>query len=284
MSLHRPSRLALVVAALCVAGCARGTPPESSTPEATTAPAVASAPAASTTAAVPTADTATTLVAYQWQLKSATDAAGQSITALFPSPDKPLGLLFGDGRINVTGSCNRMSAGYQLLDTVQLQASPGPSTMMACPPPLADADDAIARFLSGTLQVALEGESGAPQLRLAAANGSTLTFAGTPTPETRFGGPGTRAFLEVSPEPCVAPAPSARPCLMVRDRHFDENGLASGAPGEWRALPEGIEGYSAVAGEQHVVRVKRFEQIGTAGSAPTEHFVLDLIIEARTIQ
>ena len=245
--------------------------------------AAASAPA-TPAVATPTADTATTLVAYQWQLASATDASGQSIAALFPNPDKPLGLLFADGRINVTGGCNRMSAGYQLLDTAQLQASPGPSTMMACPPPLANADAAIARFLSGTLQVAVEGETGAPQLRLAAADGSTLTFSGTPTQETRFGGPGTRAFLEVSPEPCVAPAPSARPCLMVRDRHFDEQGLASGTPGEWRALPAGIEGYAPVAGEQHVVRVKRFEQIGTAGSAPTEHFVLDLIIETRTIQ
>jgi hypothetical protein len=111
-----------------------------------------------------------------------------------------------------------------------------------------------------------------------------LTFSGTPTPETRFGGPGTRAFLEVSTEPCVAPAPSTPPCLMVRDRHFDENGLASGAPGEWRPLPEGIEGYTPRAGEQHVVRVKRFEQAGAAGGAPTVHFVLDLIIETRTIQ
>jgi len=277
MSLHRPCRLAIAVAALCVAGCAPSTPPESSAPSATAAPAAASAPA-TPAVATPTADTATTLVAYQWQLASATDASGQSIAALFPNPDKPLGLLFADGRINVTGGCNRMSAGYQLLDTAQLQASPGPSTMMACPPPLANADAAIARFLSGTLQVAVEGEAGAPQLRLAAADGSTLTFSGTPTPETRFGGPGTRAFLEVSPEPCVAPAPSARPCLMVRDRHFDEQGLASGTPGEWRALPDGIEGYTPVAGEQHVVRVKRFEQAGT------EHFVLDLIIETRTIQ
>jgi hypothetical protein len=71
---------------------------------------------------------------------------------------------------------------------------------------------------------------------------------------------------------------------MVRDRHFDEQGIASGSPGEWRALPGGIEGYTPVEGEQHVVRVKRFEQAGTAGSAPTEHFVLDLIIETRTIQ
>ena len=100
----------------------------------------------------------------------------------------------------------------------------------------------------------------------------------------RFAGISTRAFLEVSTEPCVAPAPSTPPCLMVRDRHFDENGLASGAPGEWRPLPEGIEGYTPRAGEQHVVRVKRFEQAGAAGGAPTVHFVLDLIIETRTIQ
>ena len=281
MTLYRPHRLALVVAALCVAGCTPSKPPASTAPDAATAPAVASAPASPV---APAPDTATTLVAYEWQLKSATDGAGQSIAAFFPSPDKRLGLLFNDGRINVTGSCNRMSAGYQLLDSAQLQASPGPSTLMACPPPLASADAAIAKFLSGALQVAIEGEAGAPQLRLAAADGSSLTFGGTPTPETRFGGPGTRAFLEVSPKPCVAPAPAARPCLMVRDRHFDDNGLASGTPGEWRALREGIEGYTPAEGEQHVVRVKRFEQAGAAGSEPTVHFVLDLIIETRTVQ
>jgi heat shock protein HslJ len=252
-------------------------PPESPAPETATAPVVASSPV-SASAAAPTPDTATTLVAYQWQLKQATDAAGQSIAALFLTPDKPLGLLVADGRINVTGGCNRINAGYQLLDSAQIQVRQGMSTMMACPLPLMQADAAIARFLSGTLQVAVESEAGAPQLRLAATDGSTLTFSGTPTPETRFGGPGTRAFLEVSPEPCVAPAPSARPCLMVRERHFDEQGLASGTPGEWRALHDGIEGYTPVAGQQHVLRVKRFEQAGT------EHFVLDMIIETRTIQ
>jgi heat shock protein HslJ len=275
MSLHYPCRLALVVTALCVAACSRSTPPEAPAPDPATAPAV-TATAASSATVTPTPDTATTLVAYQWQLATATDASGQSIAALFPTPDKPLGLLVADGRINVAGGCNRMSAGFQWLDNAQLQVSPGPSTMMACPPPLMAADAAMARFLNGTLQVAVEGEAGTPQLRLARADGSTLTFSGTPTPETRFGGPGTRAFLEVSPEPCVAPATAA--CLMVRDRHFDEKGLASGAPGEWRALPEGIEGYAPVAGEQHVVRVKRFEQAGT------EHFVLDLIIETRTVK
>jgi heat shock protein HslJ len=281
MFLQYPRRLALVVAALCVAGCAQSTPPAPPAPEAAAAPAVAAAPA-NPAAAAPTPDTAATLVAYSWQLTTATDAAGQSIAALFPNPEQPLGIQFSEGRLGVNGACNRISAGYQLLDPAQMQLSPGMSTMMACPPPLAQTDAAISKFLSGTLQVAIEGEAGAPQLRLAAADGSALTFSGTPTPENRFGGPGTRAFLEVSPKPCEAPA--ARPCLMVRDRHFDEQGLASGSPGEWRALPEGIEGYTPVDGEQHVVRVKRFEQAGAAGGAPTEHFVLDLIIETRTGQ
>jgi heat shock protein HslJ len=282
MPLHRPLRLALVVATVCVAGCSRTSPPDAAAP-ATTAPAAASTPA-SPAVATPAPDTATTLVAYQWQLESASDAAGQSIAAFFPTPDQPLGIAFADGRLGVTGGCNRISAGYQLLDSTQLQVSQGVSTMMACPPPLADADAAFAKFLAGTLQVTVEGEAGAPRLRLAATDGSTLTFNGTPTPETRYGGPGTRAFLEVSPQPCAAPAPSTPPCLMVRDRNFDEKGLASGAPGEWRPLPEGIEGYKPAAGEQHVVRVKRFEQAGPAGGEPTVHYVLDLVIETRTIQ
>ncbi len=279
MSFHRPYHLSLILTALCIAGCARSTPPES--PAAEAVPAAPAEPAA-TPAAAP--DTGSTLTANQWQLKSATDAAGQSIAAFFPSPEKPLGLLFAEGRINVTGSCNRMSAGYQLLDSAQLQASPGPTTMMACPPPLGDADAAIAGFLNGTLQVAIEGDSGAPQLRLAATDGRALIFGGTPTPETRFGGPGTRAFLEVSPKPCEAPASASPPCLMVRDRNFDEQGLESGTPGEWRALPAGIEGFTPAAGEQQVVRVKRFEQADAAGGAPTEHFVFDMVVQSTTIR
>jgi heat shock protein HslJ len=274
----RRSRLPVLAAvALCAAACAPATPPAGpSTPPAAAAigePGATPEPAA----AVPAPDPATTLAAHEWKLQSATDAAGQSIAALFP-PQQMLGLLFGDGRINVTGGCNRMSAAYRLLDAASMEVSPGPSTMMACPPPLAAADTAIAGFLRGTLQVALAGEAGAPTLRLAAADGSALTFGGTPTPETRFGGPGTRAFLEVSTEPCAAPA--AASCLRVRERTFDEKGLESTPPGEWRDLPEGIEGYTRVAGEQQVVRVKRFE---TTGAEPKVHHVFDMVVRSSTV-
>ena len=284
MLLHHRPVCALVAAAVWVAGCSPS-PPGSTTAADTSAPvaeqaATGTVPARS--AAAP--DLGTTLVAYRWQLASATDAAGQSIGAFFPGPENVLGIEFTDGQLGVTGGCNRIGVGYQVLGPTQLQLGQARSTMMACPPPLAEADAAFAKFLTGTLQAEITGEAGAPVLRLAAVDGTALTLEGRPTPETRFGGPGVRAFLEVSPEPCQPPVATARPCLMVRDRHFDEQGLASGTPGEWRALPAGIEGYTPVDGERHVVRVKRFETAGAAGGEPAVHFVLDMIVESRTIQ
>ncbi len=271
MKMHPPHRVALAAALLSLAGCSQDSPPE------TTA-----APADTASAALPVAmELGPTLLAYHWRLESAADSAGQAIAALFPGPENRLGLEFAGGRLGVTGGCNRIGAGFQLVEVSKLQLGPATSTMMGCPPPLAAADEAIASFLSGTLQAELQGDADAPVLRLSAVDGRVLDFKGTPTPETRFGGPGTRVFLEVSTQPCEPPADAATTCLRVRNLHFDEQGLRSGEPGEWRALPGGIESYTPSPGQQQVVRVKRFE---TAGSEPTEHFVFDMVVESRTVQ
>jgi heat shock protein HslJ len=276
------SRIAcvMVAAGMGIAGCSPKST-DGTTAAGTAAPA---AEQAATAQAAPAPNLGATLTAHRWQLESATDPMGASIGALFPGPQTLLGVEFVDGQLGVTGGCNRIGVGYQVVEPAQLQLGQARSTMMACPPPLADADAAVAKFLTGTLQAEIKGETGAPVLRLAASDGTTLTFKGQPTPETRFGGPGTRAFLEVSVEPCQPPAPTARPCLVVRDRYFDEQGLQSGTPGEWRALPEGIEGYTPQDGQQQVVRVKRFETPGAAGGESLEHFVLDMIVESRTVQ
>lgn len=274
MRLHRLHCLTLTAAALALSACARDTSSEQ--PAAAAEPAAAAAPAVM--------ELGPALLAYHWRLESAADAAGQAIASLFPGPENILGLEFREGQLGVTGGCNRIGAGYQLVEGSKLQLGPARSTMMACPPPLADADAAIGSFLTGTLQAELSGDSGAPALRLAAADGRVLDFKGTPTPETRFGGPGTRAFLEVSPEPCDAPHDATAGCLKVRDRQFDEQGLRVGEPGEWRALPGGIEGYTPSAGQQQVVRVKRFEAPAAAGGEPTVHFVFDMVVESRTVQ
>ena len=273
-------RAVVAIVAVSVAACA---PPATEQPPApTAAPAAATTPAPAAVAAI---DLATGLVAYRWQLRTATDAGGQSLAALFPSAERPLGLGFADGRVNVEGACNRMGASYQLLEGGKIQVGQAMSTMMACPPPLDRVDAAVAAILAGTLQAAIEGTADAPTLRLVAADGSILQLAGEPTPETRFGGPGTIAFLEVAAQsgPCEVSPASERRCLMVRERHFDADGLATGTPGEFRPLPEGIEGYTPTEGQRQVLRVKRFQREAAAGGEPEVHFVLDLVIETEIV-
>lgn len=273
MRLSRPARLPIVAAALLIGACG----PES-------APDATPGPAASTVAAPVAPELGPTLSAYRWQLESAVDSSGQPIADLFPGPRNLLGLEFADGQLGVSGGCNRIGAGYEVVESSQLRVGPSRSTMMGCPPPLDAADAAIASFLSGTLQAELRGESGSPLLRLSAADGRVLDFKGAPTPETRFGGPGTRAFLEVSTEPCDAPHDAEPACLKARDIRFDEQGLRSGEPGDWRALPGGIEGYARSPGQQQVVRVERFESADADGGEPTVHFVFDMVVESRTVQ
>ena len=273
-------RAVVAIVAVSVAACA---PPATEQP-----PAPMAAPVAATTpapAAVAAIDLATGLAAYRWQLRTATDARGQSLAALFPSAERPLGLGFADGRVNVEGACNRMGASYQLLEGGKIQVGQAMSTMMACPPPLDRVDAAVAAVLAGTLQAAIDGTAEAPTLRLVAADGSILQLAGEPTPETRFGGPGTIAFLEVAAQsgPCEVSPASERRCLMVRERHFDADGLATGTPGEFRPLPEGIEGYTPTEGQRQVLRVKRFQREAGAGGEPEPHFVLDLVIETEIV-
>lgn len=282
-----PVRVLCVSVAILASGLAACTPRGADQPAAPApAPAVASPAAESAPApvAVATADAmAARLAAYRWQLQSATDAQGQVLADLSPQPDRALALLFADGRIGVEGGCNRGGASYQVLDPAQIQVGQWMSTMMACPPPLDRVDAAIAATLAGTLAATIEGGADAPTLQLVTATGSTLTLRGAPTPETRFGGPGTIAFLEVSAQrgPCEPPPAPARECLLVRDRQFDANGIAIGTPGEWRPLAQGIEGYAAADGEQQVVRVKRFEQVPAGGGEPVVHYVLDLVVETR---
>ncbi len=272
MSLPRLARLPLVAAALFVAACAPKSPTD----------ATVGAPESATAPVVP--ELGPTLVAYRWRLESAVDASGQSIAALFPDPANPLGLDFNDGQVGVSGGCNRIGAGYQLVEGSTLQLGPSRSTMMACLPPLDAADKAISAVFAGALQAQLEGEPGTPALRLTAADGSILQFTGTPTPETQFGGPGARAFLEVSAEPCHLQSEASPGCLRVRELQFDEQGLPSGEPGEWHGLPAGIEGYTRTPGQQQVVRVKRFESREATGNEPAEHFVFDMVVESRTVQ
>lgn len=256
--------LLMLALAACTPTPGTGNPPQ---------PAAADA----TTGAQPAADQ---LDAWHWHLAEATGADGARIAALFANPEQPLQLDFSQGRISVSGGCNRIGGGYRheggFLHVEQLL-----QTQMACPQPLMEQDAAIARLLEGRLAMATH-DSDPPGLELTASDGSKLRFNGEPTADTRFGGPGERAFLEVAPqrEQCPPAQEPALQCLRVREVFYDQDGLRSGEPGEWQLLSGEIEGYAHQPGIRNVVRVRRYSRDPAPTDTPAVVYVYDMTVES----
>lgn len=227
---------------------------------------------------------ASALAAYHWQLTDARDAQGARIDALFVRVDKPLALDFRQDRIGVGNSCNNMGGAFRI-EGDKLVVDRLASTMMACADPaLAALDQAIGQRLEGRLSASLQH---APEkLTLASAGGDTLVFDGVPTAETRFGSPGERAFLEVAAQtmPCSHPLIPDKQCLQVREVSFDDKGLKTGTPGEFRNFYDDIEGYAHEPGVRNVLRVKRFKRDPVPADASSVVYVLDMVVESEIVK
>ncbi|QTF90899.1 META and DUF4377 domain-containing protein [Halomonas sp. BM-2019] len=270
----------LIAATLAMAACS----PTADSPNDDGPEGIASHALPGTTA--PTTDASATLVAYHWQLESATDAEGQRVDALFPQADGALVFRFSEGRLSVRGGCNNLNASFELDDQGHLNTTRPVSTKMACEPALMQADAAVIELLGGEpLQAQVTGGDAA-NLQLTAGNGTVLAFKGEPTAETRFGGPGERMFLEIAPQrvDCNHPLIPDFQCLQTREIRFDEDGLRSGEPGEWQVLYEEIEGFTHTPGHRNVLRVYRYTRETTPADASSTVFVLDMVVESEIVQ
>ena len=267
-------RLLLLALPLLLAACpARQAATDAAAPPPPNAPTPPPAPQAP--------DLAAELPRFHWRLQDATDASGKRIDALFARAELPLQLDFRDGRIAVANTCNRMMGRYATSAgtlTVERLAS----TMMACvDPKLMALDREAGARLQGPLAMGLVAGD-APRLTLRNAAGDQLTFAGTPTPETRYGGPGERIFLEVAAQtaPCSHPLIPDMQCLQVRELQYDDKGLKVGDPGPFGNFYATIEGYTHEPGVRNVLRVDRYEIKDPPADAPSQAFVLDMVVES----
>ena len=221
---------------------------------------------------------------YHWTLVFATDANNRRIAGLPPGPDRPVVLSFDGSRLSVQGPCNRLVGGYEVTAANQLTVNVGASTRMACDPALMQADSALSNLLAKPLQVQMTGRPSA-QLQLVSPGNGTLNFTGEPTPESLYGA-GTTVFLEIAAQSVACPnppSPNTR-CLQYRERHYDDKGLMVGTPGEWKPLTFNIEGFTHREGVRNVLRVKRFQRPASARGAPSNLYVLDLVVESEIVK
>jgi len=270
--LENPMKALLMLLPLALAACSAAPDP--------VAPATTPNDTASTAPVV----SSDTLARYHWQLRDAVDGNNRRLDGLFrdAGDDRPLQLDFTADRVNASQACNAIGAGYRLVED-HLDTEMMMHTMMACPDPvLMERESTISKLLQDKPTVILTGTDDAPILALSAPSGQTLTFAGIPTAETRYGGPGETVFLEVADDeiPCNHPLIPGKTCLQVRERHYDEQGLASGEPGPWQPLQQDIEGYTHEAGVRNVLRLKRYTIKNPPADAPDTAYVLDMVVES----
>jgi uncharacterized lipoprotein NlpE involved in copper resistance/heat shock protein HslJ len=226
------------------------------------------------------------LETHRWTLVSATDAKGQRIDALFPSPGRPLVFGFANGRVDIEGGCNRMNSGFQVDAERQLKVGRFATTMMACEAPLMNADAAVSALLAEPVRIDVLGVTPPPpRLRWVSPAGQTLVFSGQATPESLYGA-ATRVFLEVNAQrvACQNPLNGQATCLQVRERRFDAQGLVVLPHGEWRPLFEAIDGYTHQPGVRNVLRLKQFQRGAVAAGTPASVYVLDLVVESETVK
>lgn len=272
--MRRPLMLLLPLA---LAACGGSTPPEETT----------AAPTQTAADAIPDAapaDHAATLEAYHWRLVDATSGGGARIDALLDGGGEALQLDFADGGVRVSNVCNRMGANVTL-DDDRLGVDQVISTMMAC----ADAqltarEREIGQRLAGTHRIALTaGEP--PRLTLTLDSGDVLAFEGVPTPATRYGGDGETLFLEIAPEriACNHPLIPDHRCLRTREVRYDDEGVRTPGDAEWTPLYQDIEGFTHEDGVRNVVRVQRYDVPDPPADAPSQAFVLDMVVESENV-
>ncbi|MDR2871629.1 MAG: META and DUF4377 domain-containing protein [Xanthomonadaceae bacterium] len=274
--------LLLALLPIALTACASSSSPKASDASVVSPPAASAAISSSRTSdthvKIPGSD------AYHWQLSDARNAQGRRIDTLFVRDDKPVQLDFRGGRINVSNTCNNMMGGYSV-EGDRMTIPRMASTMRACPDPrLMALDGEVSSRLDGVLTFAMHAGD-PPMLILTTITGDKLTFTGEPTAETRYGGAGETVFLEIAAEtkPCPHPLIPDAQCLQVREVYYDDNGLKSRAPGEWRNFFQQIEGYTHQPGIRNVVRAKRYRIANPPADASSTAYVLDMVIESEIV-
>ncbi|WEN15048.1 DUF4377 domain-containing protein [Rhodanobacter sp. AS-Z3] len=250
-----------------------------------TAEASAARTSSSATTPVPVATSTSELGSYHWQLHDAVDGNNRRLASLFDDSGKPLQLDFSGDHLSVSHACNGIGGNYKIVDG-HLVTGALLQTMMACPDPtLMQRESTIKRVLRASPALTHSNTGGKPVLVLSAADGTTLTFAGQPTAETRYGGPGSIEFLEVAAADadCPQPLPAQKNCLKVRQLHYDAQGLRTGEPGTWRTLTQPIEGYEHQPGMRNVLRVKRYTLTHSPADTSSTAYVLDLVVESEAV-
>lgn len=227
---------------------------------------------------------APTLAAYDWSLAAALDAQGRPDGRWLLAGHAPLQLHFEGQHLSVRQLCNLMGANFATQGE-DMQLNPLMSTKRACADPaLMQLEDRVGTLLPTVRRYRLLAGA-TPRLQLFFADGSRWELTGQPTPQTQYGGPGERVFLEVAPErvACSHGVVRNAQCLRVREIRYADNGVKTHV-GPWQPFYDEVQGYTHEAGVRNVLRITRFKRQNPPADASAYAYVLDMVVESERVK
>ncbi len=246
----------------------------------TSAPSQPAAPMPPTIAQHSTPD----LASYDWNLTAAFDAQGQPDGRWLLAGREPLQLHFEDQRLSVRKLCNMLGAHFGTQGN-DIQLTQTMSTKRACADQaLMQLEDRVGALLPTMKRYQLRA-AGTPELQLWFAGGSRWELAGQPTPQTQYGGPAARIFLEVAPErvACSHGVMKNAQCLRVREIRYADNGVKQSV-GEWQMFYGEIQGWQHEKGMRNVLRINRYAVKTPPADASAYAYVLDMVVETERVK
>lgn len=226
-----------------------------------------------------------TLASYNWQLLSATDNRGQSISVLETLNNQvKLNFQLEQGRqsIGFTVGCNSMGAEFSLANDI-LKVGGIISTEMYCTELLDTAERLMAQLMQGNSKLSIVNAQGSeskqPVLNQQLATGEVLVWKGTATPELKYQQQPDIVFWEVNHQLQDCPNPDLKNCLKVRAVYYDDRGIKQGV-GDWDIFVDEIEGYQHDSKVDTMLRLKRFVVDPVDVKGKQFVYVLDTIIES----
>lgn len=224
------------------------------------------------------------LASYDWNLVTAFDTQGKPDQRWLLAGQAPLQLHFEDQRLAVRNLCNVLGAHFGTQGN-DIQVTQAMSTKRAC------ADQALMQLEQrvGTLLPTMKRyrlyAGSTPRLQLWFADGSRWDLSGRPTPQTQYGGPGERVFLEVAPErvACSHGVMKNAQCLRVREIRYADSGVKQSV-GEWQMFYGEIQGYTHHDGVRNVLRINRYKLKNPPADASSLAYVLDMVVETERVK
>lgn len=209
------------------------------------------------------------LAGYFWDMEAAFDKSSAPQPFWFSKDFPPVRLTFSeDGQAFAQNACNSLNWKFTVTGSEQIAFAPTVATAMGCNEALNQRENLVRRGIPQTHRFTLKTTSatGAERLTLYLVDGSRWEFKPTPTPETRYGGPGRQIELEIAMDTVPCEPQSTQQCLKGRQVRWEKN-TTKVCLSDWEVLRAGVEGYQRTPGRHEIIWVKAYPLNGASSKA-----------------